>query len=81
MEFVITKEMRGDQKIAICNRLVNNTLIPVLERYHERQLTNRERTIIQAHVSMLFMEPCPLHLLNACDIQFAENMQILFALE
>lgn len=66
--------MRADVKIALCNELVARTILPVLEEYHGRQLSQGEKIAVFGHINMLFMEPCPLRELLANDDKFARAL-------
>ena len=70
----ISKAMDGAEKIRRCNLIVDRELLPGLKRYHQRQLTDREKRIIRGHVSMLFMEPCPLEFLASSNLAFSQRL-------
>jgi hypothetical protein len=73
-DLTITPGMDGDEKIRRTNAIVDRELLPALERYYGRILTDNEKRTVYGHVNMLFMDPCPLWELNEHDNKFADRM-------
>lgn len=73
-DLTITPGMDGAEKIRRANLIVDHEILPALEHYYGRKLSNNERTVVYAHINMLFMDPCPLWELIEHDDKFCERM-------